>query len=109
MKRFGVWIVAAAIALDWASAPAAHAGESPWSLVRERDGIAVYTRPVEGSGIREFKGSALVTASVERIRALLRDADHFKDWFPEYLGVTPARPRGRRLVPVLGPRCARGP
>jgi ribosome-associated toxin RatA of RatAB toxin-antitoxin module len=50
--------------------------------VRDRDGIAVYTRPVEGSGIREFKGSALVSASAERIRSLLRDADHFKDWFP---------------------------
>ncbi len=82
MKRFGVWIIAAAIAFDWASAPVGHAGESPWNLVRERDGIVVYTRPVEGSGIREFKGSALVAASAQQIRALLRDADHFKDWFP---------------------------
>lgn len=82
MKRSRVWTVAAAIALSWASAPAGHAGESPWSLVRERDGIVVHTRPVEGSGIREFKGSAVVSASTEQIRALLRDADHFKDWFP---------------------------
>lgn len=58
------------------------AAEASWSLDREKDGIVVYTRPVEGSGIREFKGSALVAAPVESIRALLRDADHFKDWFP---------------------------
>jgi hypothetical protein len=82
MKRFGAWVAVAAIALDGSSAPAAHAGESPWSLVRERNGIVVHTRPVEGSGIREFKGSGLVAASAERIRALLRDADRFKDWFP---------------------------
>ena len=82
MTRSGVWIVAAAIALEWASAPIGRAGESAWSLAHERDGIVVYTRPVEGSGIREFKGSAVVSASAEQIRALLRDADHFKDWFP---------------------------
>lgn len=58
------------------------AADASWTLDRERDGIAVYTRPVAGSGIREFKGSALVAAPVESIRALLRDADHFKDWFP---------------------------
>jgi hypothetical protein len=58
------------------------ASESPWSLARERDGIAVHTRPVEGSGIREFRGTALVAASPEAIRAVLRDADRFKDWFP---------------------------
>lgn len=58
------------------------AGESPWSVARERDGISVYTRPVEGSGIREFRGVALVAASPAAIRALLRDADRFKDWFP---------------------------
>ncbi len=60
----------------------ARAAEVSWRLDREQDGIVVYTRPVEGSGIREFKGSALVAASVDSIRALLRDADHFKDWFP---------------------------
>ncbi len=82
MKRSGLWILAAAIFVEWTSAATGRAGEFPWSLVRERDGIVVYTRPVEGSGIREFKGSAVVSASTERIRALLRDADHFKDWFP---------------------------
>lgn len=58
------------------------ASEASWSLAREENGIVVYTRPVEGSGIREFKGSGVVAATVDSIRALLRDADHFKDWFP---------------------------
>src|SRR5262245_8871241 len=69
----------AGLAFDPAAADAA---EASWTLDRERDGITVHTRPVAGSGIREFKGSALVAAPVESIRALLRDADHFKDWFP---------------------------
>lgn len=60
----------------------ARAAEAAWSLARERDGITVHTRPVEGSGIREFRGTALVAAPLDSIRALLRDADRFKDWFP---------------------------
>ena len=82
MERFSVWAAAAFVLLSGAPAPSARAGERPWNLVRERDGIAVYTRPVEGSGIREFKGSALVAASAESIHALLRDAASFTDWFP---------------------------
>lgn len=66
-----------------AAAPARSAPESPWSLVRERDGIVVHTRPVEGSGIQEFRGVALVSASVEAIRAVLRDVDRFEEWFPD--------------------------
>lgn len=74
--------VVAGLAFAALSGSSATAGEAPWSLARERDGIVVHTRPVAGSGIREFRGSAVVPASVEAIRAVLRDADHFKDWFP---------------------------
>jgi len=83
MNRSGIWIAAAAVLLPgWAIGPLAWAGTSPWSLERDHDGVSVYTRPVEGSGIREFKGSALVAASAESIRSLLRDADRFVEWFP---------------------------
>jgi ribosome-associated toxin RatA of RatAB toxin-antitoxin module len=71
-----------ALALVAGVASAAGATEAAWSLARERDGITVHTRPVAGSGIREFRGSALIPAPIESIRSLLRDADRFKDWFP---------------------------
>ncbi|MEZ4330951.1 MAG: START domain-containing protein [Myxococcota bacterium] len=68
----------------WAQAPAvARVAETLWRLDRDRDGITVQTRPVPGSGIREFRGTAEVAASVEAIRALLRDADRFHTWFPD--------------------------
>lgn len=85
MKRArvaAVFVLFALFALFVKDVDAARAAEVSWRLDREQDGIVVYTRPVEGSGIREFKGSALVAASVDSIRALLRDADRFKDWFP---------------------------
>ena len=54
-----------------------------WSLDKRENGIDIYTRPVEGSGIKEFKGEALVDAEVDAILALLRDSDRFKTWFPD--------------------------
>jgi len=73
-------VPAATGAADAVAAEARRGAE--WSLVRERDGITVHTRPVEGSGIREFRGSALVAAPVDAVRALLRDGDRFSTWFP---------------------------
>jgi hypothetical protein len=53
-----------------------------WTLDKQENGIEVYTRPVEGSGIKEFKGLAEVDVSVEKVLALLRDSNRFKTWFP---------------------------
>ena len=58
------------------------AAESGWSLDKQEDGIDVYTRPVEGSGIKQFKGSAEVAASVDAVFAILRDSDNLQNWFP---------------------------
>ena len=53
-----------------------------WSLAKDEDGIEVYTRPVPGSGIKEFKGIAVVQAAAEDIFRVLRDSENFKNWFP---------------------------
>jgi hypothetical protein len=53
-----------------------------WTLEKQADGIDVYTRPVAGSYIKEFKGEGVVGVDVEDIVGLLRDAGRFKDWFP---------------------------
>jgi hypothetical protein len=58
----------------------ASAGE--WVLEKQADGIDVYTRPVVGSDIKEFKGEGVVGIEIEAIVALLRDSSRFKDWFP---------------------------
>ena len=58
------------------------AASEEWSLDKQKDGIEIYTRPVAGSGIKEFKGVADVDASINGIVAVLRDSDRFKTWFP---------------------------
>ena len=56
--------------------------EESWRLDRSADGIEVYTRPVEGSGVKEFKGVSEYPAAPDTILAVLRDSDRFKTWFP---------------------------
>lgn len=79
-------VVLASFLASWLAAPllppAARAEEAPWALERDRDGILVHTRPVAGSGIDEFRGTALVTAPVDAVRAVLRNVDDFELWFP---------------------------
>ena len=74
------WFTGAALA-GTPSIAGAEANEG-WSLELQQDGIDVYTRPVEGSGIKEFKGVAVVDASIDGILSLLRDSSRFKTWFP---------------------------
>lgn len=56
--------------------------ETEWRLEKREDGIEVHTRPVPGSGIRAFKGEAVIAADLESILNVLRDAEHYQDWFP---------------------------
>ena len=58
------------------------AATSDWTLAKSAEGIEVYTRPVAGSGVEEFKGVAEVGGDVDSILAVLRDSARFKDWFP---------------------------
>lgn len=62
-------------------ADVAAAGED-WALAKDENGIVVHTRPVAGSGIREFRGRAEIPARADSILRVLRDSDRFKDWFP---------------------------
>ncbi len=58
------------------------ASDETWELRKQEAGIDVYTRSVPGSDIEEFRGEGLVEAEPGEILAVLRDANRFKDWFP---------------------------
>ncbi|WP_421754284.1 START domain-containing protein [Croceimicrobium sp.] len=55
---------------------------SKWELRKNEAGIKIYTRAVEGSALDEFKAHAEFAFPMEKIVAILEDADHFKDWMP---------------------------
>lgn len=51
-----------------------------WQLAEERDGIRVYTRDIDGSGYREFKGEMVVDASINQLLGLLDDTQACPQW-----------------------------
>lgn len=60
-----------------------------WELVKQKDGIAVYTRSVAGSGFLEFKGETVVEGSVDALVAVLYDTPAAPAWLHQCsLGMT---------------------
>lgn len=78
-------IVIRSIALLAALLPAfAHAAAAEdWRLDRDKDGIQVYTRAVEGSELREFRAEMTVDAGVEQALRLLDDTDNLVNWLAD--------------------------
>ena len=54
-----------------------------WELRKDQDGIKVYTRAEKESFLDEFRGEAMIPASIDRLVQILHDADHMKDWIPD--------------------------
>ena len=57
------------------------AAESPWELKKDEDGVRAYVRDVEGSPIREFKGTVTVDASPEEAVRLFEEDGRMPEWF----------------------------
>jgi len=51
-----------------------------WELAKEGDGIKVYTRPVDGSNFKEYKGTMTLKASVSSLVALVDDTPAYPKW-----------------------------
>lgn len=52
-----------------------------WTLAKNEDGIKVYTRQIEGSSLKEFKGETQIKGTIESFVALLRDVPNFHLFF----------------------------
>lgn len=55
-------------------------GNEPWKLEKDKNGVKVYTRHVEGYAIKEFKATSIIEAQMEDIVAVVIDAEHYAEW-----------------------------
>jgi ribosome-associated toxin RatA of RatAB toxin-antitoxin module len=58
-----------------------------WKLRKDKKGIMVYTRSVEGSLLDEFKGVTTIHASVDQLVSTLRDVAQYLEWIPDCASV----------------------
>ncbi len=54
--------------------------ESEWELVLEEDDIKVYSRPIEDSGLKEFKGLTIMNSNARVIREAMNDTANYIKW-----------------------------
>ncbi len=52
----------------------------PWKLAQDKNGIQIYTRPIEGNDLIEFKGITLIETSITSLLALIRDVEATPQW-----------------------------
>jgi hypothetical protein len=67
---FVAWVVTG----TWAEAPA------DFALDKDKNGIKVYTRKIEGSSLKEFKGVTSIKTSLTSLVALMDDTEALTKW-----------------------------
>jgi hypothetical protein len=58
-----------------------YAQDSTWRFAQNQDGIAVYTRKVEGSPFVEYKAAAAVDAPLQKLISLFEDEEQIPAWY----------------------------
>jgi len=54
-----------------------------WELKKDKNGVKVFTRTIEGSNFKEFKSIGLHSGSLGSIISVLQDESNFCNWFPD--------------------------
>lgn len=78
MRRSAILILL--LALCCLESSAADKKEAKWDLVKNKKGVKVYTRKVEGIAFKEFKGILNVKASLASLVALVTDVEVSPQW-----------------------------
>jgi len=60
--------------------PLACPADGQWKLAKDKKGVQVYTRPMPGSDILEFKARAMINAPIEVVATVLSDIENFPEW-----------------------------
>ncbi len=51
-----------------------------WTLKKDKDGVQIYTRPVEGSALKEYKGVVNIRTTAQAAKALILDLESYTEW-----------------------------
>ena len=55
-------------------------GQEPWQLIKDKEGIQVFTRSNTVSSFKEFKATMRIEAKVNEFLAVLYDVEGLSDW-----------------------------
>jgi hypothetical protein len=58
-------------------------GKAEFAVEKEKNGVKVFTRKIEGSALKEFKGVTAIKTSLTSLVALMDDTDAYTQWLHE--------------------------
>lgn len=58
-------------------------GKAEFTVEKEKNGVKVFTRKIEGSALKEFKGVTSIKTSLTSLVALMNDTDSYTQWLHE--------------------------
>ena len=67
-----------------------HAQDVPWTLSKNKNGIKVYTRPVDGYKIKQYMAVMELDHPIDRVSRVIQDIDQFEEWFVDISDIQPA-------------------
>ncbi len=60
-------------------------GQDSWELVKDKEGIRIYTQNVDGSEFKAFRGVTELSTEIPTILAVLKNVEQHEDWMPYML------------------------
>ena len=82
-KKFSIMVVYSVILSFLVAIPAGVMAAGDWKLAIQKDGIEVSTRPVKGSDLDEFIGTADIDASIDVVYAVIKDIPAATQWMAD--------------------------
>jgi len=61
---------------------ASPAGQEDWKLVKQSNGVAIYSRPHPGSTLKEFKAIGEIDAATKTVHNVIDDVDAYEEFMP---------------------------
>jgi hypothetical protein len=56
-------------------------GASPWKLVKETSSCRIYSRPMEGSNLKEWQAVGIFNADFDSVIRMMSQRDRYSEWF----------------------------
>ena len=56
--------------------------DSVWQKIEDENGVLVYSHEIDGSDLIKVKTEVIIDANMEKIKSILDDVSHRKDWVP---------------------------
>lgn len=61
------------------------AQQAEWKKVKDSESIAIFTRPVKGSALNEFKAITILNTRIEVVGEILRDINSYTQWVADVI------------------------